>query len=192
LPRKLSRAIRLLIGAGVTALAIGAAPAVASACDFPTTTKAFAPFGDTSDYFLAAGGDFESLTWQASGVASLVNENEPFGLAPGVRSLRLEKDASVTSPPICVSRATPHLRFVAKSTGSGQLDVEVRVWENGKVTDSSSGSISPSDHRVWAPSRNVDLKTGDWGWGQTATVTVRFKSQGTWQVDNVFIDPYRR
>ena len=185
--------MRFLIGAGVTAFAVGAAPAVASACEFPTTTKAFAPFGDTSDYFLASGGDFETLTWQASYGAGLVDENEPFGLAPGVRSLRLDKDGSVTSPPLCVSRATPHLRFVADSSrGSGQLDVEVRVWENGKVTDSSTGSISPSDHRGWAPSRNVDLKTGDWGWGQTATVTVRFKSQGLWLIDNVFIDPYRR
>jgi hypothetical protein len=83
----------------------------------------------------------------------------------------------------------PHLRFVAR--GKGQLDVEVRVERDGS-TDSSSGSVSESDHRGWAPSRYVELKTGSIPAGESATVTVKFRSQGEWLVDNVFIDPYRR
>jgi hypothetical protein len=192
MPRKLSRAVRLLIGAGVATLAIGAAPAAASACEFPATTKAFAPFGDAGDYFLAPGGDFEALTWQASYGARLVGENEPFGLAPGSHSVRLDREDYLTSPPVCVSRDTPHLRFVAKRLGSGPLELEVRAWENQQVTGSWSVTLAPGEYQRWAPSGNVDLNTSAFLADQTGTVTLRFKSQGTWLIDNVFIDPYRR
>ncbi len=192
MPRKLSRSVRLLIGAGVATLAIGAAPAAASACEFPATSKVFAPFGDTGDYFLAPGGDFETRTWDISQGAGLVNENETLGLAPGTRSLRLEREAYATSPPFCVSRDTPHLRFVAKRLGAGPLELEVRAWENGQATGSWNVSLMPGDYQRWAPSGNVDLNTSAFLAGQTGTVTLRFKSQGIWQIDNVFIDPYRR
>jgi hypothetical protein len=121
--------------------------------------------------------------------------NEPFFLSglSDRRSLRLGAGGSVTTPKLCVSPELPHLRFVAKASGSGQLDVEVRVYgSNGKVVDSSSGSISPSKHVVWAPSRMVDLKSDNFAAGETGQVTVTFKSQGDWLVDDVFVDPYRR
>ena len=86
-----------------------------------------------------------------------------------------------------------HLRFVAKATGSGQLDVEVRFYgPDGKVTDSSSGSVSPSDHARWAPSRTVLLKVDKLAAGETGYVDVPFKSQGDWLLDDVFVDPLRR
>jgi hypothetical protein len=97
----------------------------------------------------------------------------------------------VRSPLLCVSRDTPHLRFVAKGR-EGQLDVEVRVYRNGRVTDSSSGGVSTSDHRTWAPSRNVDLKVDSLRPGEVGAVTVSFRSQGDWLLDDVFVDPYRR
>jgi hypothetical protein len=124
-----------------------------------------------------------------------VTGNEPFYLT-GLshrKALRLGAGASVTTPELCVSPELPHLRFVAKASGSGQLDVTVRVHgSNGKVIDSSSGSVSPSDHILWRPSRLVDLKSDKFAAGETGVVTVRFASQGDWLVDDVLIDPYRR
>ena len=85
----------------------------------------------------------------------------------------------------------PHLRFVAKSRGSGQLDVTVRTQYRGS-SDSSGGSIAPDSHRVWAPSRYVELKTDQIRAGESGTATVAFRSQGDWQIDDVYVDPYRK
>jgi hypothetical protein len=200
LPRKLSRLQRLLTGAGIGALVAVAAPAAAGAavdCDRVDgpTSKAFAPFGDNGDYFLAPAGDFEGpLTWEARGTPTIVPGNEPFMLTgSGAFALHLGMGDAVTTPLLCVTRDLPHLRFVAKSSGSGQLDVEVRVHKsNGKVTDSSGGGVSPSDHRAWRPSPMIELKTDSLTADETGYVTVTFRSQGSWLIDDVLIDPYRR
>jgi hypothetical protein len=192
LPRKLSRGVRLLVMTAVAALAIGAAPAAASACEFPQTTQAFSQFGDTSDYYLAPGGDFETGAWDLGG-ARLVFGNDPFGLAPGSRMLRLGEEDWARSPAFCVSKDTPHLRFVAKADGRDDLEVTVRVWRNGRVVDYERSTVSSYDHRSWAPSRNVSLRTDAFVPGDTALVTVELRTDDSgWYVDNVFIDPFRR
>jgi hypothetical protein len=191
MPRKLSRLPRLLLTIGATMSALVAMPgaALAAECPVQDTTQAFAQFGDTNEYFLAPGGAFEELSWTKTGSVELSEVDDPFGLAGGSYSVRLERNQSVRSLPICVDRTTPHLRFVGR--GSGQLDVEVRVSYRGS-TDSSSGSVDSDDHRTWAPSRFVALKTDAIRAGDSATATITFRSQGTWRVDDVFIDPYRR
>jgi hypothetical protein len=191
-PRKLSRMPRLLavIGGALCALAAAPGAALAAECPVPVTTPAFAAFGDTNQYVLAPGGDFEALSWTKIGNVTLANENDPFRLAPGTFSVTLDRPGeAITSAPFCVDATMPHLRFVAK--GTDQLDVTVAVTYNGS-TDSSSGSLSPSDHRWWAPSRFVDLKTGSIPVGESATAKVTFRSNGSWLIDNVFLDPYRR
>jgi hypothetical protein len=71
-------------------------------------------------------------------------------------SMRLLPGARLTTRRVCVSADMPHLRFVARAGGGGQLDVEVRVYDgDGEVSDASSGSVSASDHVTWAPSRLV-------------------------------------
>jgi len=174
-----------------------AAPAAASGatCVYGPTSQAFGQFGDTNRYYLAPNGGFEgALTWLKSGPVSQDTANDPFRLTgtSDKKSLRLGSGGSVTTPLMCISPETPHLRFVAKAAGSGQLDVDVRYWVNGQVTDSSSGSVSPSDHATWAPSRTVDLKTDKLLPGQTGLVTVTFRSQGDWLIDDVLVDPWGR
>lgn len=192
MPRKLSRMQRLLAGIGGALCALVATPgaAMAAECPVPVTTQAFAQFGDANQYVLAPGGDFEVLTWATVGSVRLTSQHDPFGLAPGVFGLDLDEDESVTSTTFCVDRTMPHMRFVAKGD-EGQLTVTVSVTYNGS-TDTSSGSISTSDHRSWAPSRFVDLKTGSIPAGESATAKVKFSSDGEWLIDNVFLDPYRR
>jgi hypothetical protein len=191
-PRKLSRSVRLLMTAMVAVLAIGAAPAAAAACEFPQTTQAFAQFGDTSDYYLAPGGAFETSEWSLRG-SRLTFGNDPFALATGSRLLRLGEEDSATSPAFCVSLDTPHLRFVAKADGRDDLDVTVRVWRNGRVVDYEKSKVAWVAHRDWAPSRNVMLRTDAFVPGDTALVTVELESDDAdWYIDNVFIDPYRR
>jgi hypothetical protein len=182
---------RLLTSGGVFVAAL-AAPAAAQACDYGSTSRVFGEFGDSADYYLAPGGDFESLSWTSWNGPRLVWGVNPFALAGGNRSLELEPDEGVRSPLLCVSRDTPHLRFVAKGAGD-KLYVEVRVWKNGRVADYSREGISSADHRVWRPSRNIDLKSSEIPHGQTGLVTVNFETDaGDWLIDDVFIDPYRR
>lgn len=192
MPRKLSRAQRLVATIGGAVCIAGALPgaALAAECPVQPTSKAFAQFGDTNDYYLAPGGAFESLTWSSVGSVDLSFDNDPFELAPGVLSARLDNGESVSTS-FCVDRTMPHLRLVAKRI-DGQLDVTVRTAYNGS-TDSSSGSLDNSYHeRSWGPSSYVPLKTDAIPVGESGTATITFRSQGAWRIDNVFVDPFRR
>lgn len=193
MPRKLSRMQRLLTGICGALCALVVVPSAASAAECPVqaSTPAFAQFGDLNQYVLAPGGNFETLSWAKVGYVSLSEDSDPFRLAPGEHSVKLDRvGEAVSSASFCVDRTMPHMRFVAKGDG-GQLDVTVAVNYNGS-TDTSSGSIATSDHRSWAPSRFVDLKTGSIPAGESGTATVTFRSNGYWRIDNVFLDPYRR
>ncbi len=191
MPRKLSRAQRLLATIGGAVCIAGALPgaAMAAECAVQPTAKAFAQFGDQNDYFLAPGGAFETLSWASVGSVELSLDNDPFELAPGIRSARLDYNESVSAT-FCVDRTMPHLRFVAKRS-SGQLDVTVRTTHNGN-TNTSSGNLDNADHGSWSPTAYVSLKTGEIPAGESGSATVTLRSSGTWRVDNVFLDPYRR
>ncbi len=191
MPRKLSRAQRLVATIGGAVCIAGALPgaAMAAECPVQTTSKAFAEFGDTNDYYLAPGGAFETLSWERIGAVDLSTDNDPFELAPGILSARLDSGESISAT-FCVDRTMPHLRFVAKRR-SGQLDVMVRTVYGGS-TDTSSGNLDNDDHESWAPTANIPLKTADIPAGESGTTTVTLKSSGTWRVDNVFVDPFRR
>lgn len=194
MPRKLSRGRRLVTTAGIAAIAALALPGAAAAADCPPqpTTTAFAAYGDANQYFSAPNGNFESLAgWTLRGAPSLIDGLNALGLGVGSSSADLDSGDGVATASFCVDSTMPHLRFAAKATGSGQLDVLVRVNRNGS-TDSSSGSVSPSDHGSWKPSHLIELKTKDIPAGESATATVSFRSQGDWLIDDVFIDPYRR
>ncbi len=192
MPRKLSRAQRLLATIGGAVCLAGALPgaAMAAECAVQPTSKAFAQFGDQNDYYLAPGGAFETLTWASVGYVDLSLDNDPFQLAPGIRSAKLHANESVSAS-FCVDRTMPHLRFVAKGS-YGQLEVTVRTTTDG-ATNASTTTLSNADHDdVWAPSANVGLHTGGIPAGGRGTTTITLRSTGLWRVDNVFVDPYRR
>lgn len=206
MPRKLSRPnwVRAMSVAGaagaVGAMTLGGGIASATeACVSPVSKKAFAHFGDTASYFLAPGGAFEGpLTWAHNASAAIVAGNEPFMLnAPtDDQSLRLRPGGTVTTPLMCITPETPHLRFVAKALDSRPLNVRVRFYgrtdDDWEVTDVTRGSVSAAGHGQWAPSRNIDLMTHMLAPGTVGYVDVKFKSQGDWQIDDVFVDPFAR
>jgi hypothetical protein len=185
----------MVASTGIALAATAAAPAAASAAECPVvpTTTAFAQFGDANQYFMAPGGSFDSLElWTRFGRVSLRDADSLLGLTEDTRAVDLDDKEAVASTSFCVDATMPHLRFAAKASGSGQLDVTVKLTFPDGSTDSSSGSVSPDEHRAWSPSRFVDLKASSIPAGQSASVTVTFRSQGDWLVDDVYIDPYRR
>jgi hypothetical protein len=179
--------------AGTALAAALAAPGVAAAAECPVqpTTAAFAAYGDTNQYFAAPGGTFESFAgWTTRGTPELTGGFNLIDLGVS-RAAELTYGEGVTSVSFCVDRTMPHMRFNAKHDGGGQMDVTVTTRYDGG-SDSSTGSVSPDAHRGWTPSSYIALKSDAIPAGESGVATVSFRSQGTWRVDDVAIDPYRR
>jgi hypothetical protein len=163
--------------------------------DFGPTTQAFAGFGDLDWYYLAPNGGFESeLAWSQSGPVQVISYTDPFDLlgADDHRSLLLSRGGRVTTPQLCVSRRTPHMRFLGMGYGS-DLEVTVRTYgDDGEVTDSSTDAVWSDDRLTWRPSPKVDLKTSEFELGRIGYVDLTFETRGYWVIDDVLIDPYRK
>ena len=154
--------------------------------------------GDTTQYWLAPGGDFEagSKSWSLSGRASLVSGNEPWKLAGSddTRSLRLPPGASATSPVVCVGIEHPAVRLFAKSESGLLPTLAVDV-----ITETSlglklavpAGVLLPNGK--WKPSPKLVVLSSLLPLlpGEHTPVQFRVTSVGlgTWSVDDFYIDP---
>ena len=196
-----------LIAASVAAaaLAVGAPGAsagllVASApdCSAKPTSAAFSSIdGDSTQYSLAPGGDFEagSPAWSLSGRASVVSGNEPWQLAGSddSQSLNLPPGASATSPVMCVGIEHPAVRLVAKSSGLlPALAVDVITETSlGLKVGVPAGVLLPNGK--WKPSPKLvvlssllPLLPGD---HTPVQFRVTSLGLGTWSVDDFYLDP---
>jgi hypothetical protein len=175
-------------------------------CMLPATSQVFSQFGDTNNYYLAGGGDFEyglnSLlsmrhvaAWTGNLSASVVAGSEPYELAGrgDDTATRLRSGGKVVSTPFCVSADQPHLRLVAKSLSGGNLRVTVSTvgWTGG--FRSTTTVVPAAEHAAWAPTRYVPLNTTGMPADERGLATVTIEStDGTWLVDDVFVDPYAK
>ncbi len=174
-----------------------AVPAAANAACAPAAvSQPFAQFGDHADYRLAPGGAFEAgmSPWALNG-SSTVAGNESFFLrdAGDARSLQLPKRTSAVSPAFCVSAADPTMRLtVRRLTGAGRLKVEI-IHSGGKVTTAGVFE-APAATGAWAPSPILPLASllpaKELRSAGSMDVQLRVTAgSGTWQVDDVYIDP---
>jgi hypothetical protein len=190
-------ALRITALTVLTVLA-GASAALAS-CPVQPVSTPFSQWGDTSDYFLVPGGSFEGTSdqvgWSLSG-ATLSAGNEPFfvnGTTDG-QLLSINGGGSATSPYFCVDSTMGSLRFFAQqSTAGSDLQVEALVQTPSgdatvPVADLADGSM-PS----WAPTQVINGR-GTLPNNDSVMVALHFtapSSAGSWQVDDVYVDPYR-
>jgi hypothetical protein len=202
-----------LIAAVAAALALTATPALASTTTTPTvsaapgctqpTTQAFLFANDRKDYVLAPGGNVEgSLAgWSLTGGATAVAGGAPAVTAAsaGTKSLLIPSGGSVTSAPMCVAAHSPFFRLQARNTGvPGALKVEVLYLDGPRFTgERETGLVTAGS--TWAPTNRLSLSQGIMGVNGSstsqATVAFRFTPVGTggrWQVDNLYVDPYRK
>ena len=201
-----------VIAAVVTTLALSATPAVAATtttttsaapgCTTPTT-EAFLFAGDKKDYVLAPGGNIEGSlsSWSLTGGATAVAGGAPAvtGAFAGAQSLLIPSGGSVTSAPMCVAAHSPFFRFQARNTGlPGALKVEVLYLDGPRFTGERETGYLTADG-AWEPTNRLSLAQGIMGVNGSstsqATVAFRFTPVGTggrWQVDNLYVDPYRR
>jgi hypothetical protein len=198
---------RKLLGlalAAATALVIAPASAsagllVASAdnCASQSLAQTFLPWGDVANYTLDPGGDFEAGSgWSLSGGAAVVPGNEPFyvGAATDSNSLSLPAGASATSAPICVGIGHPDIRLFAKSSNlQGTLGVEVLFTDAyGNAQSAPIGVVSAPS--AWAPTTPLPIVVNLLPLLPNNQTPVAFRftaSGGSFQIDDVYVDPYR-
>jgi hypothetical protein len=204
--RSIRRAAGALAAAAAVAL-VTAAPAdagvlVASAqdCEAKPSSQVFLRWLDPLRYEQAPGGDAESASgWKLERGAQIVSGNEPWriGGRDDGSSLLLPRGSSATTGVMCVGIGHPVMRFFARRTSGSLLDslkVEV-LFEGagGRAASLPIGLVLAGGS--WQPTlpfpvlaNLLPLLPGD----QTP-VAFRFTplGSGSWQVDDVFVDPWR-
>ncbi len=149
------------------------------------------------------GGDVEgSLTgWSLAGGAKKVAGSEPFAATGrrGSYSLSVPAGASVTTAATCVNAAYPSFRFFVKSSGGllGLLPAMTvsLVYREGLLglVELPIGTVLPTSSWSPSPSMLTASAVGAAVAGGEVPLALRFRSlAGTWQIDDVFVDPMRR
>lgn len=171
-------------------------------CVAPLIEQPFLSFDDERDYVLAPGGSFEDSSlagWSLEGGAGVAAGNEPFnvrGLSDS-NSLVLPAGASATSATMCVDLHWPTLRFVARQTGEKDAELEVEVLypeaDEKHATWHGAKKFKAKRKDGWRLTEDVKLspdRGGKFAGGRP--VALRFTNtsdQGSWQIDNVYVDP---
>jgi hypothetical protein len=183
-------------------LALAAFAASAEACSYSGARAVFGPWGDQRNYVLVPDGGFEhgASGWQLSRGAAVVAGNESYYLnsAGDTRSLSLPPGSSASSPPVCMAISTPSFRLVARNTGSptSQLRLEAVYRLLGLVRTKTVGTLRSGSS--WGPGQSVStLLTLSPVVGTLIPAAVEIRitpldSSGHWQVDDVYVDPFRR
>lgn len=193
-------ALAAMLLSAVAAVPASAGVLVASApdCDNGPTAQPFRPWLDPAQYFLAPGGGFENgaAGWSLDG-ASVGAGNQSFGSGSAV--LALPSGASATSPVFCVGIEHPTARFFVRRTGGSALLSSVRVearfeLATGTVVTLPVGLVSAGSS--WQPSP-VTLLVGNLLAllpGEHTPAQLRFTAQGggSFEIDDVYVDPYGR
>ena len=206
-----TRTLKIFAAAAVTALAVIAAPAAnagllvssAQSCDAEQFSTPFQRWGDGAGYTPVPGGSFEAgaKAWTLSGGARVVSGNEPFKVrsSSDSNSLYIPPGGVATSPSICVGLTEPTVRWFQKQSNSllgltGSMTVSVLTeTSTGLVVETpvGAGLLGTS----WSPSLTGVILTNLLPLlpNNKTAVAFRFRAvTGSWNVDDVYVDPYQR
>jgi hypothetical protein len=201
------RGITLVAAAALLATLVPASGASAAATSTTagtlcpgTLSQPFAPWSDLNSYTLAPGGSFEgSVTgWSLAGGASVTSGSQTYA-GTGVSSLSVPVGSTAVSPDICIDPTRETFRFFARnnsSSSTAKLKVEILYptksggWKSilGGIVDTAKvrgWQVSP----IYSNSSDLALLSG------LSNPPVRYRftaSGGGWQVDDVYVDPFRR
>jgi len=165
-------------------------------------SQPFTRWADANWYALAPGGDFESgPVWSLSGGAAVTagSGTLSIGDSVGVRSLSVPVGGTAVSPDVCIDPTRETFRFSARNNSTAttaKLKVEILYptssgsWKVilGGILDTAKVSgwqLSP----IYSNSANLALLSGL----TNPPIRYRFTAAGGgWQVDDLYVDPYRR
>jgi hypothetical protein len=202
----LSSLIRSRLRAGVlriaalTCVGVFASAGVALAsCPAQSVSTPFTQWGDNNSYFLIPGGSFEGTPEQVGWTLSdaiLTPGNEPFYVnsSSDSQSLTISAGGSATSPFFCVDNTMSDLRFFAQEAAAGSdLQVNALVQTGNGVQTVPVEDLADGSMSSWAPTQPVG-DTSALADGDTLQVALELsvpRSAGSWQIDDVYVDPYR-
>jgi hypothetical protein len=183
------------------ASAKAAAPTpVAGVCPDAGERPVFAGFGDDADYGPAPGGLFDGASsWFTTGTAGVTAGGSPFALdAANAGSLTINPGDTAASPPFCVSRLHPFMRFAARS-GSRSTRLRVDVLYTSDTGEAKRARLADFDRdrfRSWALTDRIQLDSCLPDGDSIRSVQLRFAAdRGStvgWLVDDVYVDPVKR
>jgi hypothetical protein len=210
LSHRTRNARRATIGAALAVAALVVSPGSAlgksslpeSQCS-GEVTQPFAQWGDSNDYTLAPGGDFETplSDWSLTGGAAVSSGSESFGVtgSVGASSLSVPVGSVAVSAPVCVDPTRENFRFFARNSSTSKnakLKVEIlyptksgdqKVILGGILDTAKVGGwqLSPA----YSNSSNLALLSGL----KNPPIQYRFTTTGGgWQVDDIYVDPRMR
>jgi len=165
-----------------------------AACPAQPLATPFGQWGDANSYFLVPGGSFEGpsddVGWSLDN-ASVTSGNESFDS----QSLRIDSGGSATSPYFCVDNTMSSLRFFAQQLdGGSDLHVDALVQRRYRVVVVPLVDLADGSMPAWAPTDPIDGGAGALADARTISVALRFtapSATGSWQIDDIFVDPYR-
>jgi hypothetical protein len=216
-PRRLTRAVALFasvsaVGCGsVGLLATAATPASAGvlstvagvlpSCAARPTSTPFAPWGDSSSYFLMPGGGFEAGApgWTLSG-PSVVSGNEPsfVNSKSDSHSLAVPTGSVAVTPTVCVAMGENTVRLFVKNPGVASAVLHVQAYVQNPLTGlvlSTSFNINGSaSAKGWSPTGRLLIPNLLGGVLGTQNLKLVFTTSGapaTWNIDDVYVDPFR-
>jgi hypothetical protein len=190
--------------AGLVAAGAFAAPAhagilttSATDCNDGALTQPFARYGDSAEY--KSVGTFEDGTagWTLTGGAKVVAGNETAHVSDAAdsHSLALPAGSTATTPPVCVGIYEPTLRFFAKRDSgllssvvvSVQVQTSLGVWVPLPLGVDLGGAWHPSG-KMLILANLLPLLPPD----RTAVRFTFAPLLGSYQIDDVYVDPLHR
>jgi hypothetical protein len=202
---------KIFIALAACAAAALAAPAAdagvlvssAASCDTQQFSQPFSRWSDNASYTPVPGGAFEAgqAAWTLAGGAKVVSGNESFKVrsATDSSSLYIPAGGVATSPAMCVGLTEPTIRWFQKQSNSllgltGLMSVSVLTETSlGLVVETpvGAGLLGTS----WSPSLTGLIVTNLLPLlpNNKTAVAFRFRAvTGSWNVDDVYVDPYQR
>jgi hypothetical protein len=148
---------------------------------------------------MVPGGNFEATNtnkWTLT-KESLVAGNEPFyiGSTKDAQSLSLTSGGTAESPGVCVDATRPFWRFVATSH-NGSTASTLSVWaqwkdSTGTLITTPKTTLLAQDYQGWAVTPQLVLGSAFGDGVNSVTANLFFSTTGKWQIDDVYVDPYR-
>jgi hypothetical protein len=166
-------------------------------------SQPFLPWLDPASYAFAPNGGLESGLggWSSSGVARAVSGNESYAVhsrSDGY-SLSLSPGASATTPSICIGTLSPAARLFVRNPGSPLSTLRVEVLYTTVLGIRASAPVAAIGASAsWQPTLPLPVLANALGLplltGGSTQIALRFTSQGlggSWQLDDVYVDPYK-
>jgi hypothetical protein len=175
--------------------------ATAENCAPEELSQPFLPWADSDQYTLAPDGGLEEggSTWSLEDGADVISGNESHYVrdAGDSHSLKLPAGSSATSDAMCVGIEHPTIRLFIRNTGSAFSALKVKVHFVDAAGNAHALPIGfVTGDSDWRPTNRIAIRVNNLVEpGEYTPVAFEFTpvgSGGSWRIDDVYVDPYRR